>query len=403
MMPGQKMRADFDQLSGIVQIWARQSDAVRNARQNLLERMNSLRNGDWVGESAEVFYTEMDSVVLPAMDRTAAALEEAARITSQIRNVMQQAEIDTSQLWKLSDTAQKSPISSTQSVNTLANTDPFNPLTWALAKSGGVMWALFKERFAIKSFITAIGEQGGLVRFIREGNGIWRVLGSRAAKAAAQLPPYLTRFSESYLKTNLSESGGGLKFMWKAAKVAVTDGPFSEAAKDALTHLRTPTLTAAQSFKGQFAGMFKGGAIFTTAVSVLQNLYEYGLGDKKDLGLGSRQFFTSTTADVVAGVGIVGASAAAGAAIGTLIPVPGVGTLAGFLVGAGVGYLYESHLKDDWHEAVDGAGEWLVNNAPKAAETAREFLHDVSRGAIDFMSQLNARFSLSAPFSYGSS
>jgi uncharacterized protein YukE len=54
--------------------------------------MNTLQNGDWIGQGARAFFREMDSEVLPAVQRLQAALETAARTTGEINRIMQQAE-----------------------------------------------------------------------------------------------------------------------------------------------------------------------------------------------------------------------------------------------------------------------------------------------------------------------
>lgn len=59
-----------------------------------------MRNGDWEGDSAEVFYAEMDSVVMPALGRLVAALDDAAQTTLGIREVMAQAELDVAAIFK---------------------------------------------------------------------------------------------------------------------------------------------------------------------------------------------------------------------------------------------------------------------------------------------------------------
>ena len=241
---------------------------------------------------------------------------------------------------------------------------------------------VFKERYAFQSMISALRSGGGFVRFAKDANGVFRAFGSQAAKDVLGLPRNLTRFGADYLASKNAPFGAGPKNIWGAIKnVAAGEGPFAARARDALRYLRAPALEAALPYGQRFIASFKGGAIVSSVVSLGQNIWSYGFGDKSNLGLGSRQFITSTAADVSAGVGIVGVSTA----IGTLIPIPGVGTAVGFAVGVGLNYAYERWGKAAWHSTVDAAGSWLQSNAPKAAGAVADFGRSVARGAGDFV------------------
>jgi uncharacterized protein YukE len=62
--------------------------------QALRREMQTLENGDWVGPGARAFYGEMNSAVLPAVQRLAKALDAARDTTLQIRAVIQEAEAE---------------------------------------------------------------------------------------------------------------------------------------------------------------------------------------------------------------------------------------------------------------------------------------------------------------------
>lgn len=95
-MAAPKIRSDFDTLNQLAQKWNALRDAAQNTNNALRGRMGVLRGGDWVGDSAERFYAEMDSVVFPAMARLINAFQLAADVTRQISQLMQQAEQDAS-------------------------------------------------------------------------------------------------------------------------------------------------------------------------------------------------------------------------------------------------------------------------------------------------------------------
>ena len=54
--------------------------------------MDVLQGGDWLGNGAKAFYSEMSQSVLPTMNRLAKALQSAAQVTRQIGGDMKTAE-----------------------------------------------------------------------------------------------------------------------------------------------------------------------------------------------------------------------------------------------------------------------------------------------------------------------
>ena len=71
-----------------------QAAAARQSLQTLQQRLDVLQAGDWLGQGATAFYQEMGGQVLPTLKRLAAALESAQQTTTQISQVMAQAEAD---------------------------------------------------------------------------------------------------------------------------------------------------------------------------------------------------------------------------------------------------------------------------------------------------------------------
>jgi WXG100 family type VII secretion target len=93
-MPAPTVRADFAQLTQIAGRFARMADDTARSNQDITQRLERLRAGDWYGDSATRFFGEMDSAILPAMTKLQQALVEAAQVTRRIRDAMQQAERD---------------------------------------------------------------------------------------------------------------------------------------------------------------------------------------------------------------------------------------------------------------------------------------------------------------------
>lgn len=91
-MASEMIRADFEELRAVATRWDVQADSVGNATADLRIRMDELVAGDWQGTAATRFFGEMDSEILPALDRLQAGLRAAAETTRSIARKMQDAE-----------------------------------------------------------------------------------------------------------------------------------------------------------------------------------------------------------------------------------------------------------------------------------------------------------------------
>ncbi|MEP7358937.1 MAG: WXG100 family type VII secretion target [Anaerolineales bacterium] len=93
-MTGPKVRADYEQLKTAASQFGGQAQAAQQTVQALQKALAALEGGDWVGLGASAFYQEMGGQVMPALKRLAAAMESAQRTTTQIGQVIAQAEGD---------------------------------------------------------------------------------------------------------------------------------------------------------------------------------------------------------------------------------------------------------------------------------------------------------------------
>ena len=93
-MPSPKVRSDYEQLAAIAQQFQQQSERSNQTLQALRQNMNTLQSGDWIGKGATAFYQEMDSAIVPSMQRLVAALNRASISTRQIAQLMKQAEME---------------------------------------------------------------------------------------------------------------------------------------------------------------------------------------------------------------------------------------------------------------------------------------------------------------------
>jgi WXG100 family type VII secretion target len=104
-MATDKIRADYDSLRQIAQRFGQQAEETRKTLRNLEQAVNTLKQGDWIGEGARKFYNEFDSAVLPSLKRLQSALENAGQTTKKMDDVMRQAEELAARLFGVSGAA----------------------------------------------------------------------------------------------------------------------------------------------------------------------------------------------------------------------------------------------------------------------------------------------------------
>lgn len=110
-MSAAKIRADYDSLNKIAQSLLSESAQIASMAKNIQSNVDTLRGGDWVGPGATAFYQEMDSSVIPSLKRLVAALDDAAKGATRIRQGVHQAETDAAKVLRATgdgDTRQKS-------------------------------------------------------------------------------------------------------------------------------------------------------------------------------------------------------------------------------------------------------------------------------------------------------
>lgn len=348
----------------------------------LQKEVATLRGGDWLGPGASSFYAEMDTSVIPSLKRLVSSLDLAAKSTQRINLIFQQAEHEAAAVLRMlgAGGGPLAAMGAAAAAGAVAGggagrgaaagggaKDAFSPLTWALGKSAGLAFKAFQESGALKSAFTAVKAGGGYVRFAKDAYGNIRVLGSAQAKNALGV-------TKSVLKPGMAkEIGKG--FGWSGIKLAVKgEGAFGDKARAVLAALKKSPVEAALPKMDRFkAGMKVGGGI-ATAVAVGQNLYKYWDGGNF---YKNPQFYKSTAIDVGAGVGIVAVSTA----IGSFIPIPGVGTAVGFVVGTGLSYVYEKWGREAITSAVDATGKFFADAAPKVGKAFVSVGTDIARGA----------------------
>ena len=91
-MPAPRIRADYDQLLHIAQIFDQQAETTEGTLRDMAQRMQVLQGGDWIGQGAQAFYSEMEQSILPTFKRLVDALHAAAQTTQAIIGEVKGAE-----------------------------------------------------------------------------------------------------------------------------------------------------------------------------------------------------------------------------------------------------------------------------------------------------------------------
>lgn len=98
------VRGNYEQLSRVAQTFSRQAETCQQTLRSVQQVKNVLQNGDWVGQGAAAFYSEMDSALLPALTRLINALEVASTVTLTISQIVNQTEVDVARLFQSNPT-----------------------------------------------------------------------------------------------------------------------------------------------------------------------------------------------------------------------------------------------------------------------------------------------------------
>ena len=91
-MAAETVRSDYDQLKSSAQSFKSNAEAIDKMNHDVSSAMDTLQGGDWIGEGARKFFSEMNDSVMPTLKRLKDALDQSARVTSQISQVMKSAE-----------------------------------------------------------------------------------------------------------------------------------------------------------------------------------------------------------------------------------------------------------------------------------------------------------------------
>lgn len=94
------IQAKYEDLAGVARRLAQQSQASADLRSHITRSAKALEQGGWIGRGSTAFFSEMNSLVFPALQRLIQALEEARAVTLQASEIMRIAEQEASGLFK---------------------------------------------------------------------------------------------------------------------------------------------------------------------------------------------------------------------------------------------------------------------------------------------------------------
>jgi len=90
------IRVDYDELANISAAFSAQAEAIGEMERAVQNSMNTLQGGGWIGEGANAFYDEMETLVLPAIQQLHQALDETSHVVNEVAQKMEEAESESS-------------------------------------------------------------------------------------------------------------------------------------------------------------------------------------------------------------------------------------------------------------------------------------------------------------------
>jgi WXG100 family type VII secretion target len=91
-MPAKLIRADYESLERVAKTFEQEGAAINSVNKRIKNSLEELQRGGWVGVGANKFYAEMNSSVMPPMNRLYRSLISASKSTTTIITIVQRAE-----------------------------------------------------------------------------------------------------------------------------------------------------------------------------------------------------------------------------------------------------------------------------------------------------------------------
>jgi WXG100 family type VII secretion target len=94
------IKLDFEAFKNIKSSFRAQETETKTTIGNLSKVIEQLRGGDWFGEGATAFFTEMDNEVLPAMKRLEKVMGEGDTVSKEIEKIQHETETSITSLFR---------------------------------------------------------------------------------------------------------------------------------------------------------------------------------------------------------------------------------------------------------------------------------------------------------------
>lgn len=88
--------AEYEGLEDVASRFERLLQEVEELSQSVTGTMEPLRQDGWIGRGSDAFFDEMESTVLPAVQRLADAFDQGSRVTRAVAAIFRQAEEEAS-------------------------------------------------------------------------------------------------------------------------------------------------------------------------------------------------------------------------------------------------------------------------------------------------------------------
>jgi WXG100 family type VII secretion target len=88
-------KLNYDEMQAIIKVLQGEEEEMKMLLGQTRSKVEALHNNQWIGQGADKFFGEMESTVLPKMEKLVMALDVAGRVGNQIMQTIHQADEDT--------------------------------------------------------------------------------------------------------------------------------------------------------------------------------------------------------------------------------------------------------------------------------------------------------------------
>lgn len=99
-MPGDQIRIEYATLEQTANRFTTLAESETESLNRILYCLQLLQDGAWRGEAANAFFAEMDEVVVPALRRLIATLQQGNTLAQHLRQILREGEEEAAQLFR---------------------------------------------------------------------------------------------------------------------------------------------------------------------------------------------------------------------------------------------------------------------------------------------------------------